>query len=115
MNENTAGRQPGELIKEVNGLSEMIAQLTDAMSGLRGSAGGIEDAINPIDGGPLPEGLTAGASGAKDPAATPMPCHPSGIAGDVSRCTEQIFELIKRINDHKERCYQIVERLNRIA
>jgi len=110
----TASRQPGDLIKETRSLIEMIAQLGDNMRGLEGSANGIESALDPIDGGPFPQME-------KDPHAAPyageqaIPAHPSGVAGEIARCTDQLAELERHITAHKERCYQIVERLQRIA
>lgn len=109
-----ASRQPGELIRETKALHEMIAQLTDTIRGLDSSANGIESAIDPIDGGPFPQMEKEAGSGAYKGDA-PIPQHPSGIAGDVSRCTDQLAELERLVTAHKERCYQIVERLQRIA
>lgn len=110
----TAGRQPGELIRETKALAEMIAQLTDAIRGLEGSAAGIESAIDPIDGGPFPQAeKVSGSAGYAGDAAIPQ--HPAGVAGDVSRCTDQLAALERLVAAHKERCYQIVERLQRIA
>lgn len=108
-----ASRQPGELIKETKALHEMIAQLTDAMRGLEGSANGIEAAIDPIDGGlPPQKERDERATYAGEQA---IPCHPNGIAGEIARCTDQLAGLERLIAAHKERCYQIVERLQRIA
>lgn len=108
-----AGRQPGELIKETKALHEMIAQLTDAMRGLEGSANGIEAAIDPIDGGPFP--TMEGDARVTYSGEQATPCHPNGIAGEIARCTDQLAGLERLIAAHKERCYQIVERLQRIA
>lgn len=107
-------RQPGELIREMKALHEMIAQLTDTITGLAPFANGIESAIDPIDGGPFPQMEKAsGSAGYAGDAAIPQ--HPAGVAGDVWRCTDQLATLEHLIAAHKERCYQIVERLQRIA
>lgn len=111
----TAGRNPGELIRETKALHEMIAQLTDAIVGLPAAAGGIEDAINPIDGGPFDQMERPNGTGMLHGGEAAIPQHPAGIAGDVSRCTDQLASLERLIAAHKERCYQIVERLQRIA
>lgn len=106
-------RQPGELIRETKALHEMIAQLTDTIAGLVPSANGIESAIDPIDGGPFPQMEKEG--GYKGEGIADIPQHPAGVAGDVSRCTDQLATLERLVAAHKERCYQIVERLQRIA
>ena len=91
----------------------MIAQLTDTIAGLVPSANGIESAIDPIDGGPFPQMERDERSAYAGEQA--IPAHPAGIAGDVSRCTDQLAALERLVAAHKERCYQIVERLQRIA
>lgn len=107
-----AVREPGELIKETRALAEMIAQVEDATRGFVSIIDSINAGIDPIDGGPWPE-ATAERAGTTGNGAIPQ--HPAGIAGDISRGTDQLYELTKRIAEHKARCSAIVDRLARIA
>ena len=105
-------REPGALLREVQLLSETVDRLSQTIAGLPPAIDSIDDALDPIDGGPVP--TVAQEAGCQQGGLVPTP-HPTGIAGDIARCTDLLIGLGARVDKYRNALFETRERIRRIA